>query len=294
VTTGIHPSDDANRAASAIHCVQIAAHPHARRRCVHAQRWPAACEAAAGGENVTTLDQLSEDAEHEAMCKLMGLTVFGESVAARTYALMGELKPEWSALLRKFAQMEGSHGKWFAQASTQHGFTLDRAFADKELGYLLAQVEDHYAQRDFDALVVLQGFIVECLAIAAYEPFVSVAHKWPGMQQLFQTTLDEERYHVDWVVRYLRLRFFDNVDEFVALTQRVNVQGIDCIGGTMMNITDYLDAIGISGADCAGTMADSYSELLETIGMEHKKALANVVTMFMPAIRKYRRGEQTK
>ena len=90
------------------------------------------------------------------------------------------------------------------------------------------------------------------------------------------------------MTRYLRLRYFDAEDEFLELTQRVNVHGIDCIGGTMMNIADCLDDIGMSGADCAGTMMDGYTELLERVGIEPKKATRNVIGLFMPLMKKHR------
>ncbi|HVJ22265.1 MAG TPA: long-chain fatty aldehyde decarbonylase [Polyangiaceae bacterium] len=228
------------------------------------------------------------------MERLMGLAVFGEKVAARTYALMAELKPEYGLLLREFASMEGRHGTWFHEASKQNSFVPDRKFADNELGYLLAQVDGYRADRDFDALAVLQGFIVECLAISTYDPFVEAAKKYDAMSDCFQAALDEERYHVDWITRYLRLRFFDAEDELLALVQRVNVQGIDCVGGTLMNITDNLQTVGLSGADCAGTMADEYTQLLQSVGVPQREATKNIVSLFMPVMRKYRRGEKTK
>src|SRR5262245_26347190 len=70
--------------------------------------------------------------EQLSMDRIMGLAVFGEKVAARTYALMADLRPEDASLLRKFARMEGQHGTWFAKASEVNGFQPDRKFADKE------------------------------------------------------------------------------------------------------------------------------------------------------------------
>jgi rubrerythrin len=229
-----------------------------------------------------------------AINRLMGLAVFGEMVAARTYTLMGQLSEEFAALMKKFSHMEGAHATWFREASRENGIEPDKEFADHELDYLIDQVNDHHKAGDFDALAVIQGFIVESMAIATYEPFLGIAHKYPGTREIFEKALNEERYHVDWVTRYLRLRFFDREEEFLALAGRVNVQGIDCIGGTMMKIADYLDAIGMSGADCAGTMMDSYTELLERVGIEQKKAAKNVVGMFMPLMHKYRHGEKIK
>jgi rubrerythrin len=229
-----------------------------------------------------------------ALNRLMGLAVFGEMVAARTYTLMSQLSDEWAQLMKKFSHMEGTHASWFREASRENGIEPDKEFADHELDYLIDQVNDHHKANDFDALAVIQGFIVESMAIAIYEPFLAVAHKYKGTHEVFEKALNEERYHVDWVTRYLRLRFFDRENEFLALADRVNVQGIDCIGGTMMKIADYLDAIGMSGADCAGTMMDGYTELLERVGIEQKKAAKNVVGMFMPLMHKYRHGEKIK
>ena len=230
----------------------------------------------------------------EAMEKLMGLAIFGEKVAAKTYLRMADLKPEHGKFLRKFAAMEGQHAAWFMTACEKNAIVPNREFADNELGYLVSQVDDHYAQKDPNALAILQGFIVESLAIATYEPFLKIAPKYEGALEPFQKALEEEHYHVDWVTRYLRLQFFDKEEEFLALAERVNIQGIDCIGGTMMNIADCLSSIGLSGADCAGVLMDGYTELLETIGIEQKKATKNVVSLFMPLIRKYRHGEKTK
>ena len=229
-----------------------------------------------------------------AINRLMGLAVFGEMVAARTYTLMSQLKEEYAPLLNKFSHMEGQHATWFRDASKQNGIEPDKDFADHELDYLIDQVNDHHKAGDFDALTVVQGFIVESMAIATYEPFLTIADRYPGAHEVFEKALNEERYHVDWVTRYLRLRFFDQEEEFLALAARVNVQGIDCIGGTMMKIADYLDAVGMSGADCAGTMMDGYTELLERVGIEPKKAAKNVVGMFMPLIHKYRHGMKIK
>jgi rubrerythrin len=232
--------------------------------------------------------------KQEAINRLMGLAVFGEMVAARTYNLMAQLKPEFGVLLRKFAGMEGQHASWFRDASKANEIEPDKEFADHELDYLIDQVNDHHAAGDFDALIVVQGFIVESMAIATYEPFLEVADRYPGARSAFQQALDEERYHVDWVTRYLRLQFFDREDDFLALAGRVNVAGIDCIGGSMMKIADYLSTIGLSGADCAGTMMDGYTELLERVGIEQKKAAKNVVGLFLPLIHKYRHGMKIK
>ena len=233
-------------------------------------------------------------AEQESIDKLMGLAIFGEKVAAKIYLLMSELKEEFAPLMKKFARMEAQHGGWFTDVSRENNIYPDKAFADKELGYLISQVDEHYEARNFDALAIVQGFIVESLAIATYESFLTIADKYPGTHEVFKKALEEEQYHVDWILRYLRLRYFDATDDFRLLAERVNVQGIDCIGGTMMNIADYLNKIGMSGADCAGAMMDGYTQLLEKVGFEPKQATKNVVSMFMPLFEKYRRGEKTK
>jgi rubrerythrin len=226
--------------------------------------------------------------------RLIGLAVFGERVAAKIYAVMARLSSDHAAILRRFAAMEGQHSAWFVEAAQANGIEPDREFADRELGYLLEQVERYEAERSVESLAVLQGFIVESLAIATYEPFLSIADRYPGTRDAFARALEEERYHVEWVTRYLRLRFFDAEAEFLALAEKVNIQGIDCIGGTMMNIADHLDAIGLSGADCAGAMMDGYAALLERVGIERRLAAKSVVGLFMPLIHKYRRGERAK
>ena len=166
-------------------------------------------------------------AEQDAMAKLMGIAVFGEKAAAKVYHCMAKLKPEYTDLMREFAQMEGAHGTWFMDISRKNGIEPDRAFADKELGYLVRQVDEHYAARDFDALAVLQGFIVECMAISTFESFLPIADDYEGAREAFSQALEDERYHVAWITKYLRERFGDDHEAFTALAERVNTQGVD-------------------------------------------------------------------
>ena len=230
--------------------------------------------------------EVRRESDPQALGRLMGLAIFGEKVAARTYIKMAELKPEFAPLLREFAAMEARHGASFLAVSRRNGVEPDREFADRELGYLIAQVDDHAAAGDFDALAIVQGFIVESLAIATYEPFLELADHYPGAREAFAKALEEEFYHVDWITRYLRLRYFDASDEFLGLAERVNVQGVDCVGGTLMNIADYLEAVGMSGADCAGAMMDGYTQLLEQVGLGQREAIKNVVSLFVPLMAK--------
>ena len=230
-----------------------------------------------------------ETPPEQAMSSLMGLAIFGEKVAARTYVAMADIRDEHAELLRKFAGMEARHGSSFLAASRANGVEPDREFADGELGYLIEQVDRYAAERDFDALAILQGFIVESLAIATYEPFLAISDRYPGATEAFSTALADEHYHVDWITRYLRLRYFDRTPEFLALAERVNVQGIDCVGGTLMNIASFLDEVGLSGADCAAGMLDGYAGLLENVGLEQRAALKNVTSLFAPLLVKYQR-----
>ena len=243
-------------------------------------------------DNTKTAEPPAGTDHGQAMASLMGLAIFGEKVAARTYVAMADIRAEHAELLRKFAAMEARHGASFLQASRANGVEPDRDFADGELGYLVEQVDRYAGDKDFDALAVLQGFIVESLAIATYEPFLTIADEYEGAHQAFATALADEHYHVDWITRYLRLRYFDRIDEFLGLAERVNVQGIDCVGGTMMNIASYLDMVGMSGADCAAGMLDGYAGLLETVGLDQRTALRNVTTLFAPLMVKYHRRER--
>jgi rubrerythrin len=239
-----------------------------------------------------SVDRPDGEESRQAMASLMGLAIFGEKVAARTYVAMADLRAEHRELLRNFAAMESRHGTSFSRASAANGVEPDRAFADRELGYLVEQVDRYAAAADFDALAILQGFIVESLAIATYEPFLAIADRYPGARDAFAAALADERYHVDWITRYLRLRYFDATGEFLGLAERVNGQGVDCVGGTMMNIAGYLDVVGLSGADCAAGMLDGYAGLLEDVGLDQRTALKSVTTLFAPLMVKYHRRDR--
>ena len=222
--------------------------------------------------------------KQQAINRLMGLAVFGEMVAARTYVLMSQLKPEFATLLKKFANMEGQHATWFRDASKANGIEPDKEFADHELDYS-PNVNDHHAAGDFSALAVVQG---SSSSIALYEPFIAVADKYPSVRVTESWT---SAYHVDWVTRYLQLSFFDEGDTWPGEI-RVNVARIDCIG--KRDEDRRLPRESNLGADCARRDDGRYTELLERVGIEQKKAAKNVVGLFMPLIHKYRHGMKIK
>lgn len=219
--------------------------------------------------------------------RLLGLAVFGEKVAARTYSRMADLESGLASDLRSFAAMEGRHSGWFLEAARQNDVTPDQAFADGELGYLIEQVEGY--RTDFEALAVLQGFIVECLAVATYQPFLKIAPRYPGTAEALSRALAEERVHMEWIARYFRERYAGDLEAFLALTQRVNTQGVDCVGGTLMNIANSLKTLGVSGSDCAANMLDEYAVLLEQVGLDSTDATRCAVSHFVPLVRKHRR-----
>jgi Long-chain fatty aldehyde decarbonylase len=218
--------------------------------------------------------------ERLSMDRIMGLAVLGEKIAARTYALMAKLRPEHAPLLQQLAHTEGVHATWFGDICVRNGLAPDRELADKELGHLIALVDAHYAAGDFDALAVLQGFLVEGLAIATYGPFVQAARKYVGLAEVFARALEEARVHVEWVTAYLRERFAGRDAELIALVERVNSQGVERLGGTLTNLTSYLSCVGMSGADCAGSMTDEYVALLERVGIDPRRATKNAVSLF--------------
>src|SRR5258708_6676909 len=101
--------------------------------------------------HTTTPAPVAGEDHGRAMASLMGLAIFGEKVAARTYVAMADIRAEHAELLRKFAAMEARHGASFLQASRANGVEPDRDFADGELGYLVEQVDRYAGERDFDA-----------------------------------------------------------------------------------------------------------------------------------------------
>lgn len=228
------------------------------------------------------------------LSRLLALAIFGEAVAARTYRAMARIKPEFNDLLQRFAAMEAQHATWFARLAKDNELEADREFAEKELGYLTDQVDRYSADNDFDALVVLQGFIVESLAISTYEPAIDAQQAPPEVRAVFEAAAKDERYHVSWVTKYLQLRFFDDQAGLLALAKRVNVQGVDCVGGSLMNIAGYLSAVGIPGSVCTGLMADNYAAMLEAAGVPSQQATAEVVSVLAPLMRKLRRGDKIK
>jgi rubrerythrin len=214
--------------------------------------------------------------------RLVAMAVSGEKIAAETYVLMSLLRSEHSERLRGFAAIETQHAATFADAGRREGLLPDRLFTDRVLGSCIAQIGEHYAARDFDALAIVQSFVVEALAIATYEPFAR-GHR-NGTHEAFRRGLDEERQHVEWLTRYLRLRYFGEEESFLAACARVNTPCITGLGRAFAEIGQDFAALGIEGADCASSMMVQYRGLLDRVGVEHVGASRHVEQMFRPVL----------
>jgi hypothetical protein len=226
--------------------------------------------------------------EQGGMDRLMGIAVLAEKLAAHAYAQLAELRPEESALLLRFAHAETQHASWLGKASAANGFQPDRAFAERELGHLVSQVSAYRAEQDFDAIAVLQGFLLQGLVIATYDPFLDIARRYVGLSQVCSRALAEARHHVDWIARYLHLRFFDRQGELIALVQRVVVRGAHCVGAAWLSYPEYLTGVGLSGAACAGALTDEHAQLLQRAGVEERLATRTALGLVLPAARRCR------
>jgi rubrerythrin len=237
---------------------------------------------------------VARDAHDEPMGCLMALAVFGERLAAKTYLAMAALEPRHAGTLRRFAQMEAGHAASFVRVSRNHGLVLGADFAAARLSYLEEQIERYREAGRFDALAVLQGLIVESLAIATYEPFLAIADRYPGAGEVFAAALADEREHVDWMTGYLLARFADTPAALAALAEEVNQSGVDCVGGTLVDIGGYLEAAGLPASQCASAMIDGYAGLLARSGMSEDAALREVVRSFLPLLRRYQAARRAR
>ena len=202
----------------------------------------------------------------DAYSRINAVVVVGEGLADRHFRLLAQAIPEDHPTLLSLAAMEGRHARDFMGCGRHLGIRPDLPMARR----LFAPLHDLFLAchraADRAGCLVIQGLVVECFAVAAYEAYLPVADA--SAQPITAAVLADEQEHLGYAERWLRERFC----AVEAGVRAVCRQALPVALGMLLSLGEDMRAIGIDPADVLAGFVDRFQQALESIGFESREA----------------------
>lgn len=215
---------------------------------------------------IQTCPDIHSDAYRDAYSRINALVVVGEGLADRHFRLLARAIPADRSELLQLAAMEGSHARAFVGCGRHLGIRPDFPLARR----LFAPLADLFLAcdraGDLPGCLVIQGLVVECFAIAAYQAYLPVADAYA--QSITAAVLDDEAEHLGYAEQWLALRFTAVEGSVRAICRRV----LPIILTIFQTVAADMGTIGIDPQELVAGFVLRFQQTLQTIGFEARLA----------------------
>ena len=209
---------------------------------------------------------VNSQAYRDAYSRINGLVIVGESLADRHFRLLARAIPDDAIELKRLAAMEGHHAQAFVGCGRNLGIKPDLALARRLFTPLHSLFQSCDRNGDLTGCLVIQGLIVECFAVAAYQTYLPVADAYAS--GITAAVINDEAEHLSYAEHWLRLRLND-VSEGIRATCR---QALPITLAILQAQADDLRAIGMDPIEMLASFCELFQQALETIGFEGAEA----------------------
>lgn len=216
-------------------------------------------------EPIATPDHSSEP-YRLAYSRINALVVVGESLADRHFRLLARAIPEDRHRLLRLAAMEGRHARDFVECGRQLGVRPDLPLAQRLFAPLAELFLSCDRAGDRAGCLVIQGLVVECFAVAAYQAYLPVADA--GARPITAAVLADEDAHLDYAEQWLAARF-GGLEQAVRLACR---RALPITLAILSGLSADMRAIGIDPAELLAGFSERFQQALEAIGFEAREA----------------------
>lgn len=202
-----------------------------------------------------------------AYSRINGLVIEGEQEACNNYLALAELMPEYRDEFSQAARMERRHQRGFQACGQRLGIEADRHWAQAVFAGLHGQFAAAAAQQQTVPCLLIQCFVVECLAIAFYNVYAPVADRLS--RQIAETVIQDEQSHL----RFGQTWFREHFQAVKAELQAVNNQVLPLAWEILAQMTPDAAQLGIDPEALAEEFTIQYGEALEEIGFSFPEVM---------------------
>lgn len=202
------------------------------------------------------------EAYRSAYSRINGLVIVGEGLADRHFRLLARAIPDDSVELQRLAAMEGRHASDFVGCGRQLGVKPDVALAKRLFAPLHALFLECDRAGDVAGCLVIQGLIIECFAVAAYQSYLPVAD--PYAQGVTAAVMADEGEHLGYAERWLRQRFSALEPAVCSLV----LKALPITLAILRELDADMRSIGIDPIELLASFNELFQGALEAIGFQ--------------------------
>ncbi len=216
-----------------------------------------------------TLD-FQSDIYRDAFSRINGIVIEGEQEAYDNFIWLASLLPNHAAELTRLGKMERRHSKSFEACGRNLDVLPDlefarQFFADLRHAFLTAATSDRIA-----TCLLIQGLVIECFAIAAYNNYIPVADDFA--RKITEAVVADEYLHLNFGEVWLKAHFVAVKAEL----EEANRQILPLIWRMLNQVEQDAGAIGMSKQSLITEFLGRYSEALGEIGFSTRDILRMV------------------
>lgn len=219
-----------------------------------------------------TCPDIHNTAYREAYSRINAMVVVGEGLADRHFRLLARAIPVDQPLLLRLAAMEGRHARDFVGCGHHLGIRPDLPLARRLFQPLAELFLACDRLGDLPGCLVIQGLVVECFAVAAYEAYLPVADAYA--QPITAAVLADEGEHLGYAEQWLAERFAALQGSVREICRRA----LPITLAILQSRADDMRAIGIDPQELVAGFMVRFQQALETIGFEARAARRLIVT----------------
>ncbi|WP_071518841.1 aldehyde oxygenase (deformylating) [Geitlerinema sp. PCC 9228] len=202
-----------------------------------------------------------------AYSRINALVIEGEKQAYNNYLRLAEMLGEDKEELQKLAKMENRHQKGFEACGRNLQVTPDMDFAEGLFRQLHQNFDQAAAQGKIVTCLLIQGLIVECFAIAAYNIYIPVAD--PFARKITEGVVKDEYQHRNYAEEWLAQNLETSKNEL----ETANQENLPLVWQMLAAVEADVEAIGMEKDALIEDFMIAYGEALENIGFTTREIM---------------------
>jgi fatty aldehyde decarbonylase len=202
-----------------------------------------------------------------AYSRINALVIEGEKQAYDNYLRLAEMLSEDKEELKKLAKMEDRHKKGFESCGRNLQVTPDMDFAEGLFRQLHQNFDRAAAEGKIVTCLLIQGLIVECFAIAAYNIYIPVAD--PFARKITEGVVKDEYQHRNYTEEWLA----QNLETAKAELEAANQENLPLVWQMLSQVEEDVETIGMEKDALIEDFMIAYGEALENIGFTTREIM---------------------
>ncbi|MDG2990981.1 aldehyde oxygenase (deformylating) [Candidatus Synechococcus calcipolaris G9] len=203
----------------------------------------------------------------DAYSRINAIVIEGEREAHDNYTQLAQLLPDDTDELIRLSKMEARHKKGFEACGRNLEVEPDLKFAEEFFSKLHQNFQDAAAAGQIATCLVIQGLIIECFAIAAYNIYIPMAD--PFARKITEGVVKDEYTHLNFGEEWLKANFETSKEEVEA----ANRQNLPLVWKMLNQVEADAKVLGMEKDAMVEDFMIQYSGALENIGFTTREIM---------------------